>query len=139
VVVSDLGTIYFQTSEEDESRLRPVAAAFIHQKILDLRVHAFVSKEGRHVPSSAERDYTLYVVVQDQNKYPVPGAVIVFSIQGNGKEETHRMPLPTNEEGFTSTTIRVRRISDYQMYKILIRVEHSGMEKITETAFWVGN
>lgn len=97
VVLSDLGRQYFEVRNEDQARLPPNRDSRIPQAILGLKVQAFVGKAV--MPPSGRQ--TLYVVVQDQNQFPVQNAQVTFMVRKpSGLESRYIMPL-TDPNGVT--------------------------------------
>jgi hypothetical protein len=68
--LTDLGRIYFDQIGEDPAFLKPIQQNAGPNLILNLRVRAFPEE----AVTTANDQQTIYVLVQDQNLQPVPGA-----------------------------------------------------------------
>ena len=135
VVLSDLGTIYFEKTSQDPAQLQPILPPSkgdnIAKRILNLQVNAFIAR------NEAKNSRTLYVIVKDQNRQPVPGITVDFAIRlPDGSEKSFIMPLPTNQSGFAYMTFGVDLFPPNQLIEIVVRVNHQGLEKDARTAFW---
>jgi hypothetical protein len=101
VTVTDLGKRYFDQHSEDPNRLRaspPDNALF--QTVLGLRARAYV----QNAFTSSQGTQTVYVMVQDQNRLPVPNAAVNMSIRyPDGVVVQYSLPA-TDSKGFTQAT-----------------------------------
>jgi hypothetical protein len=139
VILSDLGSLYFEKSDEDIARLEPPATmgTFIPEHVLNLQLRAFVIQEDGIKGHTDAKYRTLYVIVQDQNRRLIPGAVIEFNIfQSGSKVKEYSMPLPTNSEGFTFMSFNSDFLQPKQLLEIEVSADYDGIKGKTQTAFW---
>ena len=105
VTVSNLGVRYFYESGEDSKRLSPVRDGdnTPFSPPLRLRPKAFVSSAV--LPTGETQ--TIYVIVQDQNLRPVPGAEVEFKVTlPDGSVREYR-PGNTNQSGVSTLDFSV--------------------------------
>ena len=102
VRITDLGYRYFKKNGEDPMRLPPDFLGtddLLLHTVLSLRVRAFPLQAV--LPKSGVQ--TVYIVVQDQNLVPVPGAQVVLVVRlPSGREDRYIVPQITDKNGVTS-------------------------------------
>ena len=100
VVISDLGRAYFDQLGEDPALLAPVSPLDNAPRVItDLRVRAFVWKA---VTLTTDQQM-FFVIVQDQNSQPVPGASCVAEVNWpNGLKDSTIINSDTNGVGIVS-------------------------------------
>jgi hypothetical protein len=130
VALADLGRLYFEATTENPEIKMPKRDSFSPQSILYLKPRAFVSNSV--MPLKGEQ--TLYVIVQDQNLFPVSHAqVMIVAEYPSGKEI--RMSLPvTNENGFSIASFSIDE-TDYGNVIIKVEVSAGNFQDKTTTSF----
>lgn len=135
VTLTDLGRHYFDRTGENPLLLLPVVDNNVLQSILDLKVRAFSAR----AVTGMEASQTIYVIVQDQNLRPVPGARVelVATLQSENAEHTlqARTSLPlTNDQGLTRHTFSFTAPSE-GIVKVRVFVTYDDLGKQTITSF----
>jgi hypothetical protein len=92
VVLADLGREYFDMIGENPTRLKAVNNSNIPQLVLRLQVRAFPAR----AVLSRDGNQTIYVIVQDQKRLPVPNAQVSMIVQLPSGET-----IPLQDPGFT--------------------------------------
>lgn len=130
VALADLGRLYFETTTENPEIQLPKQDNLSPQSILHLKARAFISNSV--MPLQGEQ--TLYVIVQDQNLFPVSHAQVVIVAEYPSGKQT-RMILPiTNEHGFSKASFTVDETS-YGNVQIKVEVTSGKLQQKTLTSF----
>jgi hypothetical protein len=130
VKISNLGRDYFDLMEEDPYLLFPNLTNSIHQNVIDMHVRAFVSKSV--VPFKGTQE--LYVIVQDQNRQPIPGAQVKVTLRyPEGTTIDYPLP-PTNKDGITSVAIAYNTTRP-SLIELLVDASFDSMRRTTRTSF----
>lgn len=130
VKLADLGSEHFITVGEDPDKLR---RNNILQAILDLRVSAF--PEAPVV--TLEGEQTIHVLVQDQNRLPVPGARVDMILRLPSGFETSYTAPKTDANGMTAVTFDINTSTPGRAL-VWVTVEYQELEKhTTKTSFRV--
>lgn len=130
VTLTDLGSRYFDVHGENPARLLPIKDSNTLDSILSLKVHAYSSS----AVTSLKGSQTLFVIVQDQNLRPVPGAQVVFSVSlPGGKLERYVSPL-TDEHGISQFNFRFDSAS-LGSANIKVEATYAGLHTDTVTSF----
>lgn len=133
VVLTDLGRIYFDQLEEDQTQLTPITPinATI-DNILSIHARAFVSKSIT-LPSGQQ---TVYIVVQSQTNQAISNA--------NGKATIHfsdghseEYYFTTNASGLGSVVFSYINQKQGELVPIDIVVTYQGLAATTSTSFRV--
>jgi len=131
VTVGNLGLRYFYHHGDDPKLLTPIRETDnIPLSVLRLRTRAFVSSSV--LPSGGSQ--TIYVIVQDQNFKPVPGAKVDFIVKlpdGSTKEYRTRN---TNTAGVSTLNFSVGSESQ-GIASIDVLVSYNTLEGETRTSF----
>lgn len=100
VVISDLGRAYFDKLGEDPALLLPVSPLDNAPRVItELRVRAFVLKAVT-LPTDSQ---SFFVIVQDQNMQPVPGAACTAVVYWpNGAKDSTILQSDQNGVGIIS-------------------------------------
>jgi hypothetical protein len=134
VTVSNLGLRYFYHHEEDLKLLSPVLEGdnIPDVSVLRLRTKTFVSSSV--LPSGETQ--TIYVIVQDQNFKPVPGAKVEFNVtlpDGNTKEYR---TSNTNSAGVSMLDFSVGTASK-GITNVDVFAYYNTLEGRTRTSFYI--
>jgi hypothetical protein len=130
VALADLGKLYFEATTENPEIQLPKRDSYSPQSILNLKTRAFVS----NAVMSLKGEQTLYVIVQDQNLFPVSHAqVVIVTVFPSGKESRMILPI-TNEHGFSSASFTVDEL-DYGNVQIHVEVTSGKIQQKTITSF----
>ncbi len=133
VTLTQLGSRYFLENKEKPALLRPYTGENIPQlPILSIRAHAFVNTPV--MPHQGEQ--TLFVIVQDQNLNPVPGATVSFILELPGGIEKNYSMSNTNAQGFTALSFPIKT-EELGRAKITVTVAYKNIEGETRTAFQI--
>ncbi len=98
VVLSDLGTEYFNAHGENPALLAPDPGNEIGNGILNLRARAFPIQ----AVTAAAGSQTINIIVQDQRLLPVADATVSLVVRMPSGEETRFVvPTPTDSNGMT--------------------------------------
>lgn len=130
VVVSDLGRRYFVIRGENQNRMRSYLGNNAPQVILGLQtraypLHAIVPQEGTQ---------TIFVIVQDQNLRPVPGASVILTFNNpDGQAATHTLPV-TDAAGITRFAFSYAS-EEYGLAKVWVTSVLNNLEQHTVTSF----
>jgi hypothetical protein len=104
VTLTDLGRRYFHKVNEDPDLLLPedwkAPGVDAPQPIVNLRVRAFPQQAV--VPQSGAQ--TIYIIVQDQNLLPIPGAQVTLVIKLASGDQRVIVPELTNGSGIVHYT-----------------------------------
>jgi peptidoglycan hydrolase-like protein with peptidoglycan-binding domain len=105
VLLTNLGYKYFLKIGEDPYYLMATSwmnpDTSIPQTILGLQVRAF--PQDAVLPQSGVQ--TIYIIVQDQNLLPVPGALVILTIKlPSGEEQRIALPGSTDKFGVIKYT-----------------------------------
>lgn len=97
VVISDLGRAFFDKLGEDPALLLPVSPMDNEPVVVtEIRVRAFVLK----AVTLANDSQSFFVIVQDQNMQPVPGAACTAIVNWpNGAKDSTQLTSDTNGVG----------------------------------------
>lgn len=137
VVLSNLGSIYFDFSKENPELLKPQPPNGIPEKssVLSVQVRAFVWKAVIQPPDAQ----TVYVIVQDQNLQPVEGAlaeVTIFWTEGTPQN----IHLWTNKYGVVVIPFEVKKDQAYgDLVTVSVTVVYDDLPKqttITSFRIW---
>ena len=132
VTVGNLGLRYFHYHGEDPKLLSPVHEGENIPSVLRLRTRAFVSSSV--LPSGAAE--TIYVITQDQNFNPVPGAKVEFIVTlPDGSSKEYRTSN-TNSNGVSTLTFLVGSNSP-GIAHINVFSFYSALEGQTRTSFHI--
>jgi len=123
--VTSLGRIYFDQVGEDPASLNSVPRGVGGidpnlQIVLNLQVRAFPAKA---VTTSSDRQ-TIYVLVQDQNLQPVPGATGIAAIRLPGGE-TWSQEFSVNDKGVGTFEFSFQKQPNGQLVYLDIFVSYS--------------
>ena len=132
VVLSDLGTIYFQMAGEDPALLDSVLPlnAGTTTEVLSLNVRAFPWKAVTY----STDDQMVFVVVQNQTSQPVNGAKGVATIYWtDGTVDT--IPIVTDAKGISTLVLPVGNQNPGGLVTIDARVQHGNLVGETTTSF----
>ena len=129
--LTDLGRIYFDQLKEDPAFLKPSAQGFAGSNlVLDIQVRAF-PKKAVTTPSDQQ---TIYVLVQDQNLQPIPGANGIATIRlPNG--EVYSQSFPVNERGVGTVSFNFQNQPNGQLVYVDIAMSYSDLQGTTSTSF----
>ncbi len=100
-VLTNLGEIYFRLNKENPRLLLPQNTSFIAEStVLEMDVHAFVTKAS----VSQGEEQTIYVIVRDQKRQPIKGAVASITVHYPDGHTISNIIIPdsTNDYGFTT-------------------------------------
>lgn len=131
VTITNIGQIYFNLYEDPINLLPANADPNIPNTILDLKVSAFpllgvMSPNGTQV---------LYVIVQDQQLRPVPGAQVTLIFRNANGDVSRRVMPGTNVNGFTSLAI-TQLDQPIGLTEVLVEVNlGSRLIKLARTSF----
>ena len=134
VTVSNLGVRYFYESGEDPKRLSPVRDGdnTPFSPVLRLRPKAFVSS----AVLPAGETQTIYVIVQDQNLRPVPGAEVEFKVTlPDGSMREYRTSN-TNQSGVSTLDFSVD-LDIIGIANINVSVTYNSLRGQTLTSFQI--
>jgi len=130
VKVSNLGREYFDVMEEDPHLLLPHLTDNIMQMVMGINVQAFPGTPV--VP--LEGSQKLYVVVQDQNRQAVSGAIVSVSlVYPDGRAEPFNL-TNTNAAGFTSLELSYHTTKPTPI-TLVVDVIYENFHKTTRTSF----
>jgi len=135
VMLTDLGSRYFNTIGEDPARLLPALwsapGSNLPQPILNLKVRAF--PQSAVLPASGKQ--TLFVIVQDQNLLPVSNAQITMIVKlPSGQLERVIIPELTDKLGIARYTFN---FSDQNvgLAEVFVSATFETLEAQTVTSF----
>ena len=132
VVLGDLGSEYFYIVKENPARLRPLEGSNIPSVVLSLRSRAFAQRPVTHL----DDDQTIYVIVQDQNKSPIQGAVVFVTVQiPSGNVGRYILPA-TDSRGITSISFNFHSRNAGQA-QVSVSVNYQNLSQETTTSFQV--
>jgi predicted cupin superfamily sugar epimerase len=134
VVLTNLGDKYFDIRDENPKRLLPVPVSISNNRpltILDLKVRAYALSSI--LTSSGLQ--TVYIVVQDQNLYPVSNADVVLEIElPSGETRRTIVPERTDKNGITKFNFTFED-QPSGLTKINIQARASKLQSKTITSF----
>lgn len=131
VMLSNLGTSFFQFNNENPSLLKPKLNDNLPiQPVSNLHVYAFVEKPI----SSVRGNQALYVIVYDQNYHPVEDAFASFIINLPNGESIEGKMDETDSRGISSIQFPI--VSDKAgTAEITVTITLGALQKITQTSF----
>ncbi len=134
VVLTNLGEKYFEIRGENPKRLLPVPVSISNNRpltILDLKVRAY--PYSSILTSSGLQ--TVYIVVQDQNLYPVSNADVVLEIElPSGETRRTIVPDRTDKNGITKFNFTFDN-QPTGLTKINIQARADKLQSETKTSF----
>lgn len=128
VTLTDLGRRYFDLIETPILRLP--AFEDYQTNLISINAHAFMNK----AVSAPDDALTLYVIVQDQNLYPVANAQVSVVIRFSDGDEIRYLMDLTNEHGVTKLTFDFQDAS-YGFAEVEVTVSSSLLQTQTQTTF----
>jgi hypothetical protein len=132
VVLGDLGSEYFYTIKENPRFLEPLKGSNIPSVVLNLRSRAFVQRPVTHLND----DQTIYVIVRDQNKSPIQGAVVFVTVRiPSGDVGRYILPA-TDSHGITSISFHFDSKAAGQA-QVSVAVSYQNLSQETTTSFQV--
>jgi len=131
VALTDLGRMYFDQIGEDPGFLKPMLPPSARpETVLSLKVSAF----PKDAVASSTAEQTIYVLVQNQNLQPVPGAEGVATIRmPNG--EVYLQSFPVNDRGVGTFSFRYENQQNSRLVFVEIDVTYRNLQGATETSF----
>jgi hypothetical protein len=130
VVLTDLGILYYDSHVGDPSKLAPESDIII-APLVTLQAHAFVTQAL--IP--ADGTQVLYIITQDQNFAPVPGALARVTVTlPNGQKQAYDPPL-TDADGVTQLVFSLKDIPVKDIVQVEVQTEYMGMQAHTSTWF----
>jgi hypothetical protein len=133
VILSNLGSQYFEFQNEKPSLLRPnLDNAIPQQPTTGLKTWAFVSKPIL----SFRGTQTLYVIVQDQNLRPVQNAFVVFEVTYPGGAKDSFQMETTNALGISSYSFPFS-IGTPGIVELKVTATYQTMQSQTKTSFQI--
>ncbi len=130
VILGNLGLEYFRKIGEDPSLLAPNTNHNLPRTILYLQVRAFVGE----AITPFRGTQNLYVIVQDQNLWPISNADVNFTlIMPSGRTEQFFMPA-TNENGVTKMEFDINAQS-HGVAELLVFVNYDDFEAKSRSSF----
>jgi hypothetical protein len=129
--LTDLGRIYFDQLKEDPAFLKPSAQGVSGPNlVLDIQVRAF-PKKAVTTPNDQQ---TIYVLVQDQNLQPIPGANGIATIRlPNG--EVYSQSFLINERGVGTVSFNFQNQPNGRLVYVDIAMSYSDLQGTTSTSF----
>jgi hypothetical protein len=132
VMMGDLGSEYFYTIKENPALLWPVKGSNIPSVVLSLRTRAFTQRPVTRL----EDTQTIYVIVQDQNKSPLQGAVVFITVRiPSGDEGRYILPA-TDSRGITFISFPFVSHAAGQA-QVTVTVNYQNLTQETTTSFQV--
>jgi hypothetical protein len=132
VILGDLGSEYFYIVNENPIKLRPVEGSNIPYVVLSLRSRAF----AQHPVTHLNDDQTIYVIVQDQNKSPIQGAVVFVTVRiPSGDVGRYILPA-TDSQGITSISFHFDSKAAGQA-QVSVSANYQNLSQETTTSFQV--
>lgn len=132
VTVSNLGRQYFDVRGENPDLLKPLRPDnFAPHTILRLHARAF----PRYSVTALKGQQTIYVVVQDQNRFPVQGASVTLTLSTPGGSDV-QLPVPdrTDENGITKINFAFNARTQGPA-QIKVHVDYENLQTTTVTSF----
>jgi len=132
VVVGELGRQYFDIRGENPGLLPPVRPDnFAPRTILRLHARAF----PQNSVTALKGEQTIYIIVQDQNMFPVQGARITLSLSTpQGSEIQLPSPAVTDANGITKISFAFNAQTQ-GLAQVKIHVEYENMDASTITSY----
>lgn len=132
VTLTNLGSRYFQTHQEDNVLLRPNRNNIPQQPILNIQVHAFAG-----TPIMPPRGtQTIYVIVQDQNLNPVQNAMVNFEVKFPDGESTSIQMDVSNQRGVSVKKFPVS-VQSQGIAEVIVTVTYRTLQTQTKTSFQI--
>ena len=135
VIVSDLGRRYFDVRGENPDLLKAVKPAnFLPRTILKLHVQAF----PQNSVTALKGQQTIFIVVQDQNLFPVQGANVTLKLATpQGSEIQLPSPAVTDENGITKISFAFNaKTQGLAQVKVYVEYQNMGASTITSYRLW---
>lgn len=135
VTVSDLGRQYFDVRGENPALLKPIRPDnFAPRTILRLHARAF----SQHSVTALEGQQAIYVIVQDQNRFPVQGARVTLTLSTpEGGDVQLPVPNVTDENGITKISFAFHaRTQGLALVKIVVDYENLQTNTVTSFRLW---
>jgi hypothetical protein len=132
VTVSDLGRQYFDIRGENPGLIDPIRPGnFAPVTILRLHARAF----SQHSVTALKGQQTIYIVVQDQNRFPVQDAKVTLTLSTPGGGDVE-LPVPTatDENGITKISFAFNARTQ-GLAQVKIHVEYENLQTNTVTSF----
>ena len=133
VVLTKLGILYYDSHVGNPILLEPVQSNIPEQSLpmVTLQAHAFVTQAL--IP--ADGTQVLYIITQDQNFAPVPGALASVTVTlPNGQKLVYHTAL-TNADGVTQLAFSLKDIPVKDIVQVEVNTEYMGMQAQTSTWF----
>jgi hypothetical protein len=131
VGLTDLGRIYFDKRIGNQAFLQAKQGSNILSAPIKLASYAFVTS-----PMAASgSQQKVFIIVQDQNFNPVPGASVQIAVHLPGElGAVYRSPDTTDGNGIASLVFQVDQYASQQIVEIEVTAEYNGL--ITKTSTW---
>lgn len=133
VALTDVGRLNFDIAVADNTFIKPVKNASGEARLTSIKVFAFPDR-----PLLADNArQKIFVIVQDQYKQPVSGALVMIEVHyPNGNIDKIRPDSPTNQDGFIEIGFDINGLQPNQIVKVVARVNViNGPEGQAETMF----
>jgi len=132
VVVSSLGPQYFDVRGENPDLLKPVKPDnFAPHTVIKLHARAFPQTSV----TALEGQQTIFVIVQDQNLFPVQGARVTLTLSTpQGGEIQLPSPDVTNENGITKISFAFNAKTQ-GLAQVKVYAEYQNLDADTITSF----
>jgi len=136
VGLTDLGRIYFDKRIGNQAFLQANPGSNILSTPLKLTARSFVTEPM--IASAGQQ--RVFIIVQDQNYNPVPGASVQIAVHLPGElGAVYRSPVPTDADGIAQLVFQVDQYASQQIVEIEVTAEYNGLVATTSTWFRVWN
>ncbi len=132
VTVSNLGRLYFDVRGENPDLTQPIRPDnFAPHTILRLHARAFT----QHSVTALKGQQTIFIIVQDQNRFPIQGARVTLTLSTPGGGDV-QLPVPnvTDENGITKISFAFSARTQGSA-QVKIYVEYENLQTNTGTSF----